>query len=103
MRAKRGEPRCAGTTGPRRASHVRSSCQTPPAACPWSHDRATRRHLNGGNAAAVQGDQPVPVLAAKHAGVRGQRRDGAVNDLLLASVGVAVDDISLIAADESDA
>src|SRR5512146_3179703 len=102
MRAKRGEPRCAGATGPRRAESRQIEFRDATRRS-WSHDRATRRHLNGGNAAAVQGDQLIPVLAAKHAGVRGQRRDGAVNDLLLASVGLAVGDISLIAADESDA
>src|SRR5512144_2835974 len=69
-----------------------------------SQDRATRRDLKGGNTPAVHGDQPVAVLAAKHARVRGQRRDGVVNGLLrLDGVGLDVGDISVVAANESDA
>jgi hypothetical protein len=63
-----------------------------------SHDRAARRHLNRGNAPAVQQYGPITVSGAKHTGVLCQRRDDVLNNLVgVNGVGFLVRDVHVIA------
>jgi hypothetical protein len=101
-----GDPRPEGhPVGPGRSRACRGGrrFETSPGLIPLqrrrrSHDRAARRHLNRGNAPAIQQDEPVTVSGAKHTGVLGQRRDDVLNNLVgVNGVGFLVRDVHVIA------
>ena len=61
-------------------------------------DRAARSYLDGGDAPAVEHDEPVAVLAAQCPAIFCQGRDDVFRDLVRGSVLVAVGDIYVVAA-----
>jgi hypothetical protein len=68
-----------------------------------SQHSAAGRDLNGGNASAIQHDEPITVCAAQHARILGKRRDDVFNKLFfVGEVRFVERDIHAVAAEEPD-
>jgi hypothetical protein len=68
------------------------------------HDCPARRHLECGNASAVEDDESVTVLAAKQTRILCERRNDPLNELVLVNdVGILICDVHTVAANEPNA
>ena len=67
-----------------------------------SEDCAAWRHLDGGNAPAIEHHEPVTMAGAKHAGRFRERFDDSLDDLVLVDRVLLTPDVELVATHESD-
>jgi hypothetical protein len=67
-----------------------------------SQDRAARRYLNGGNASAIEHQEPVTMAGAKHARVFCKCFDDSLDGFVLVAGIVLILDVELVTAHESD-
>jgi hypothetical protein len=67
-----------------------------------SQDCAAWRHLDGGNAPAIEHHEPVTMAGAKHARLFRKRFDDSLDGLVLVDRVVLIHDVELVTTHESD-